>query len=261
MVVRIINSIKYRLVYLINKKSIKERQAKNLEKQLAELEKNPDKMWLYKNRSERMDATIKNNFLFEETRRKFHLARYEFACKYTYNKIVADIACGTGYGSKSIVEKGQAKKYLGIDIDLESIKYAKKYFKLNNTEFYNSNGESTSISNNSIDIILCFETIEHVSDEKKLLKEFKRILKKNGLLICSTPNKWPLEIAEHHVKEYDYKSFRNTLEDIGFTLENMYNQNSGTNWKYNHSQLAGIIETNKNNKSLAECFIAVCSLK
>lgn len=77
--------------------------------------------WLYDNKEERMDAT---NYLFNESRRAFHLARYEFASNYCHGKEVADIACGTGYGTKLIAEKGEAKSVIGVDICAEAITYA-----------------------------------------------------------------------------------------------------------------------------------------
>ena len=85
-------------------------------------------------------------------------------------------------------------------------------------------------------------------------------LKKDGLFIVSTPNSWPLSIAPFHTKEYDLDEFKRVLE-TKFEIESIYNQNSGTPWKYNHNEKRGIVVTTDENKNLAECFIAVCKKK
>ncbi|MFM7116190.1 MAG: class I SAM-dependent methyltransferase, partial [Planctomycetota bacterium] len=80
-------------------------------------------LWLYRNRSERMDPTVP---IFDSGRAEFHLARYRFASSYVSGKDVVDIACGTGYGTRLLCESGKAKSVLGIDIDDAAIAYARK---------------------------------------------------------------------------------------------------------------------------------------
>lgn len=213
--------------------------------------------WLYDNREERMDAT---NCLFNEIRRYFHLARYEFASKYCSGKEVADIACGTGYGTKLLVEKGGAKSVVGVDISAEAITYAANVHCNPCVTYLHASGTQTGLGAESFDIIMSFETIEHVPNDLDLLREFHRILKPGGILVCSTPNEWPIRIATHHVREYNRDSFCNLLNNY-FKLDGLYNQNSGDLSAFNHGQPFGIIETTDENHSLAECFIAVCKKK
>lgn len=229
-----------------------------LEALVDEFSNGPDKIWLYKNKGERMDATLEGEAIFADIRKRFHLARYQFACNYTHGKVVADIACGTGYGTELMAQKGAAKQCLGVDIAKEAIDYAEKYHNPSNTEFYCASADHTPFNDESLDVVASFETIEHLPDDVSLLSEFHRILKSNGQLIISTPNMWPLSMMDHHTKEYDYQEFKRVLEDAGFTIEKMYNQNSGHDWEYNRSQSEGIIETTEQNHHLAECFIAVC---
>src|SRR5262249_26668166 len=60
----------------------------------------------------------------------------------------------------------------------------------------------------SIDTIISLEAIEHVPDAEKVLMEMARVLRAEGLLIISTPNKWvtsPLRmrpINPYHVREW-----------------------------------------------------------
>ena len=64
----------------------------------------------------------------------------------------------------------------------------------------------------AIDIVVSFETIEHVPDDCALIAEFRRVLRPGGQLIVSTPNQWPLADAPFHVREYDRQSFEAVLD-------------------------------------------------
>lgn len=215
----------------------------------------PSKVWLYQNRDERMDASLG---IFNEMRRVFHLDRYNFACNYTENKIVADIACGTGYGTELLHKSGNAQKVYGIDISSEAIAYAKKHHHCgHDIEYICASGTNTALEDASIDVVVSFETIEHVEDDVGLIKEFARILKPGGKLVCSTPNRWPLALAVHHVKEYDERSFTDLLAS-DFEVDQLCNQNSGDSSPFNHGQTRGIVPTTVENAALAECYIAVC---
>jgi 2-polyprenyl-3-methyl-5-hydroxy-6-metoxy-1,4-benzoquinol methylase len=213
-----------------------------------------DIAWLMENREERMDATLP---LFDEGRRLFHLARYDFAASYIAGGKVADIACGTGYGSRALSEQGQAFYVIGVDVSEEAIRYAQRRHSPPRVEFRAASGDDTGLQENDFDVVVSFETIEHVADERAFLREFKRLLKPGGLLICSVPNQWPLAKTPHHVKEYDFTSFCSLLSEF-FDVEKVFNQNSGCDFEFNRGQPAGIIETTDENRSLAECFIAVC---
>lgn len=56
-----------------------------------------------------------------------HLYRYIFAKEFIKDKVVLDVACGTGYGTEFLNEN-KAKIVIGADISFETISYAKKFF-------------------------------------------------------------------------------------------------------------------------------------
>lgn len=210
--------------------------------------------WLFSNRDERMDANIP---FFNGERRRFHKARYEFAANYANRKTIADIACGTGYGTNLLATAGGAEHVHGVDIDSEAISYASNRYRANNVTFHCSSADSTALPDRYFDVVISFETIEHLPNDQMLLKEISRILKPEGLLISSTPNNWPLECAKYHVRTYDLEAFKKTLSEY-FSVVEMFNQNSGCDHPFNHGQPFGITETDSNNQDSAECFIAVC---
>jgi 2-polyprenyl-3-methyl-5-hydroxy-6-metoxy-1,4-benzoquinol methylase len=211
--------------------------------------------WLFRNRAERMDASVS---FFDAGRRHFHLERYRFAADHVQGKQVADIACGTGYGTELLCLRGKAARVVGVDIDAEAVAYAKEKHGCSAARYVQASADRTGLPDESFDVVVSFETIEHVAEDLSLLEEFSRLLRPGGLLVCSTPNAWPLEQAEHHLREYDHASFRALLESH-FVVETMVNQNSGMQGApFNRGQPAGITLTTADNAALAECFVAVC---
>ena len=232
-------------------------RVERLEAMLEHCVNDPDTKWLLQNRSERMDPTVP---VFDPGRADFHLDRYRFAAERVKSLKVADIACGTGYGSELLKVLGEAASVTGVDICPDAIKYANSKHAPEGVTFQCVSGDATGLPAKSIDVIASFETIEHVPCDQKLLTEFARLLKPGGILICSTPNMWPLEIAPHHVRVYDRDSFLKVLSTDFEEIE-LFNQNSGTMFQFNRDQERNILPTTDANHELAECFLAVARRK
>jgi ubiquinone/menaquinone biosynthesis C-methylase UbiE len=213
--------------------------------------------WLQQNRLERMDATLD---MFDEKRREFHLDRYRFACQRVAGKCVLDCATGTGYGVRLLREVGGAELVLGVDIEPTAINYAHKNHQVEATQFLCSSADHLALPDACVDIIVSFETIEHVPDDRALIEEFHRVLRPDGQLIVSTPNQWPLKDTPFHVREYDLDSFVNVLK-TRFDCVEIYNQNSGSETPLNRGQARGIVATTAANADLAECYVATCRRK
>ena len=120
-----------------------------------------------------------------------HLHRYYAVKSLVKGKRVLDIACGEGYGSDLLA--GFASEVAGVDIDIESIqlataKYTKKH---KNLHFKSGSASNIPYDNEVFDIVISFETIEHLNEEtqEKFLTEIKRVLAPGGILVMSTPDK------------------------------------------------------------------------
>src|SRR6202166_1480667 len=117
-----------------------------------------------------------------------HLHRYAYASTFVKDKLVLDLASGEGYGSGMLATS--AASVTGIDIDESVVRHATEKYGSRNLQFIS--GSITAIpiqEDHSFDVIVCFEAIEHIEDQEKLLGEVKRLLKPEGLFIVSTPNK------------------------------------------------------------------------
>jgi len=160
-----------------------------------------------------------------------HVERYKFASRYIKGKEVLDISCGTGYGSRILYDSG-AKRVVGVDISSETVNFAYAKYKVNGLEFKVGNVLNIDFPENYFDVITCFETIEHVQNQKKALTELRRVLKPMGLLIISSPNRKLTSpgksINDHpnnpfHKKEYSTGEFILAL-DRYFKILEVYGQ-------------------------------------
>lgn len=155
-----------------------------------------------------------------------HFNRYQFARQFVAGKRVLDAACGAGYGSAFLAR--DADFVAGIDISKESIAYAKEKYTGANTEFQTGSIDNLPYDDASFDVVVSFETLEHVSEnmQKDFMREIKRVLTKDGILVMSTPNQGVYSkygANEFHIKELEYAEFKKMLEEA-FGFVQMFNQ-------------------------------------
>jgi|WetSurSiteA1Bulk_404760.scaffolds.fasta_scaffold14390_2 2-polyprenyl-3-methyl-5-hydroxy-6-metoxy-1,4-benzoquinol methylase len=155
-----------------------------------------------------------------------HYVRYKYAANFVKdNQRILDIACGVGYGSSLLAHESGAGQILGVDLSAEALDFADRIFKHDKITFMQGDCLDSSLFENSqFDLIVSFETIEHVEDDMTLLQNFCKWLKKDGVLIGSAPNQdvMPFNKDEHlyHYKHYTREMLtellRKTVFDIDF---------------------------------------------
>jgi ubiquinone/menaquinone biosynthesis C-methylase UbiE len=118
-----------------------------------------------------------------------HFVRYDYAANFCKDKIVLDCASGEGIGMNILCKT--AKTVYGVDIDENTFKTARENIKYDNAILNVGSATELPFSDNYFDIITSMETLEHIPQklQEKCIEEFYRVLKPNGLLIISTPNK------------------------------------------------------------------------
>ncbi|MBI4845689.1 MAG: class I SAM-dependent methyltransferase [Candidatus Omnitrophica bacterium] len=108
---------------------------------------------------------------------------------------ILDVGCGNGqliYLLMARFLEKYALFFTGIDIselDIEFANNRKEYFGHKDCEFRVMDAENMDFNNEEFDIIICSEMIEHIADVSPVLNALYRILKENGSIILTTPNK------------------------------------------------------------------------
>lgn len=158
---------------------------------------------------ERFDTSISYHTWYE------HWHRYYFIVDFIEGKNICDLACGEGYGSSLLAMT--AKSVIGVDIDKNTIASASKKYQNNNLKYIQSDALNTPFEDNQFDVVVSFETLEHLAEHQQLLEEFSRILKYDGLLIISTPD---IDVYssrddhnEFHIKELSAEEFSNLIDE------------------------------------------------
>jgi ubiquinone/menaquinone biosynthesis C-methylase UbiE len=169
---------------------------------------------------ERLETHITNITSIE------HLHRYSIACDLVHGLEVLDLASGEGYGSNLLAKK--AKFVTGVDIDTETINRSVSKYVSANLEFKIGSATNVPLANNSVDAVISFETLEHHDKHEEMLLEIKRVLRPNGFLLMSSPDKkFYSDEANYsnpfHVKELYQPQFK-SLIDSHFIERQYFNQ-------------------------------------
>ena len=115
-----------------------------------------------------------------------HVVRYEFALPHCAGKEVLDAACGAGYGSALLASR--ARRVVGVDVSDEAVAYARARYSAENVEFATADVTALPFPDAAFDVVVSFETVEHVEDPNAFLAEVARVLRPDGVLVVSTPH-------------------------------------------------------------------------
>jgi len=149
----------------------------------------------------------------------------EYASKIKKSKIL-DVGCGDGeYTSLFCCNNN---KVFGLDIKERVIPEFKKF------QFVKGNAENLPFPDESFDLIISFDVLEHISDDQKAIKEMYRVLKRRGKVFLETPNRerlswwllfligkkriYPLKLGENciHLREYTRVEIEEKFKEANF---------------------------------------------
>jgi len=116
-----------------------------------------------------------------------HAQRYEFFAPYCKGRRVLDAACGAGFGS-GILSRGGADSVLGVDLSAEAVALARERYGSAAVRFRTGDCEALESLGEKFDVVVSFETLEHLKNPERLVEGARKILNPQGLFICSTPN-------------------------------------------------------------------------
>ncbi|MBM7702046.1 class I SAM-dependent methyltransferase [Metabacillus iocasae] len=154
-----------------------------------------------------------------------HLARYHFAIHYLNGRVL-DFACGSGFGSQAMAKaaKKRINQIVGIDIDAASIQYANAHYYHPSVSFQQADAVDPSLPEKlgQFDVIVSFETLEHIEDEGQYMSNIFHMLKPGGTLIISTPfglgrgkpTSEPFHV--HQLTEEEFKQLFHNYSQVDF---------------------------------------------
>ncbi|MDQ7803981.1 glycosyltransferase [Amycolatopsis sp. A133] len=142
-----------------------------------------------------------------------HYHRYAFAARFAEGKRVLDLAAGEGYGSALLARA--AAGVVGLEIDPQTVGHARNRYPHVRFEV-GSITDPQALDGEVFDVITCFEAIEHVDEQDRLMELVRNRLAPGGVFLCSTPD---VEVYTHdhgnknpyHVHELTESAFRSLL--------------------------------------------------
>lgn len=171
------------------------------------------------NSGERMDIDYHHlDYNSLDMYQKSHFRRYEWAATLMEGgDVVADMACGSGYGSMMLLE--QCREVCGYDLDGQVIEEVRKRYKHSAASFHVRNLLEIN-DEQKFDKIVSFETLEHFTPNEiaRLIPRLHRALKPGGKLIFSTP----YNQVENHLSRVFHRTFYITEDDIEKMFEGYF---------------------------------------
>jgi O-antigen biosynthesis protein len=143
-----------------------------------------------------------------------HVHRYLIARELSSGKRVLDIACGEGYGAAILAPV--ASSVIGVDIAADAVAHASSKYVRANLEFRQGSCDAIPLPDGSVDVVVSFETLEHLDRQEEFMREIRRVLCRDGLLIISSPDRREYADVlghrnEFHVRELDRAEFEQSL--------------------------------------------------
>lgn len=144
-----------------------------------------------------------------------HWHRYLIAQHYVKGLRVLDVASGEGYGSHLLSQS--AASVVGVDVSADAVAHAASRYAAANLTYVAASCVQIPEPDASFDVIVSFETIEHIMEHQAFLREVDRLLAPGGLFIISSPNRPEYSDRtgyknEYHVKELDRTELKALLD-------------------------------------------------
>jgi len=161
------------------------------------------------------DLVVENEILGQKAL-ELHLERYRFAAKHLSDGLVADIACGVGYGSFLLVEEcgDRISHIYAIDNDVESIRFATRRYAHPKITF--TEGDALRYqSPGKVNTIVSLETLEHLENPSGFVERMAKQLVSGGRFIASVPITPSVDANPYHLHDFTVRSFKKMFADAG----------------------------------------------
>ncbi|MBW6451233.1 MAG: class I SAM-dependent methyltransferase [DPANN group archaeon] len=139
------------------------------------------------------------------------------------NHTVLDLGSGEGYITKILMSK--SKDVYAVDIDFDKVKLLSK---LNPKSSY-ANGSELPFKNESFDVIVCSEVMEHIKDLDYFLKNVRSVLKKNGVFIVTLPREKIITLGKLLLLRFNDHPHFHELPQIEIKIKEYFDITESTN--------------------------------
>ncbi|MDW8058893.1 MAG: class I SAM-dependent methyltransferase [Thermomicrobium sp.] len=136
------------------------------------------------------------------------LAAYRWASDHVRGKRVLDVGCGDGYGTAELAAR--ARYAVGLDDDGNVLREARRRYGAPRLAWVRARADRLPFRDESLDVVCCFQVLEHLREPERFLAEARRVLVPEGILLMTTPNRSAVlaGLNPHHVREYDAEGLR-----------------------------------------------------
>src|SRR5215468_4972968 len=146
---------------------------------------------------------------------RISLERYEFAARHARSGRLLDVACGVGYGTRLLADRGAGHiEALGVDLSPEAIEYARARYGGADARFLAADAMAFEDSA-GFDTIVSIETIEHLPAPAAFVARLVALLRPGGMLVASVPTTPSVDANPHHLHDFSARSFRRLLAPHG----------------------------------------------
>lgn len=140
-------------------------------------------------------------------------------------KSIVEAGAGEGYGVDLLAST--AKNIVALDYDHLACRHAASKYGRSHTYFLQADLTDIPLANNSVDVVVNSQVIEHLPDQTGFMHECYRVLRPGGKLLVSTPNRITFTpegqpINPFHVRELNARELAQLFVESGFSINHCY---------------------------------------
>lgn len=170
-----------------------------------------------------MPGVASENYWFRR-----HEAAYEFARELITGRVL-EVGCGEGYGTAMLA--AAADTVLGVDYDEAAVTHAARGYPA--ARFVRGNLAALPVRTGACDAVATLQVIEHVWDHAQFVRECRRVLRPDGLLLVTTPNRLTFSpgldapVNPFHTHEFTAAELVGLLERQGLVVDRVAGLHAG----------------------------------